>query len=96
MSQYPNINAFKNSFVVTDQILNEFIQAGEKAGIKKDDAGLATSGKLLKIQLKALIARNLWDSDAYFEIINDVNTSLQRAIEAINNKTFEKLKIAEK
>lgn len=96
MAKYPDINAFKKNFALTDEILEEFIKAGEKAELKRDTAGLAVSGKLLRTQLKALIARNLWDSDAYFEVINDVNTSLQKAINAINDNTFEKLKIASK
>ena len=96
LAAYPDIKSFRQNFNVSESIFNEFIAAGEKAGVKKEEKGLAASGKLMHTQLKALIARNLWDTDAYFEVINDVNNSLQKAIEAINSNTFEKLKIAAK
>ncbi len=94
LGKYPNIDTFKKTFVFDDKLFAEFLAAGYKAGVKKDDAGLKTSEAALRIQLKALLARNLWDSDAYFEVINDLNNALKRAIDAINGNTFEKMKIA--
>jgi len=94
LGKYPNIDTFKQTFVLDDKLFAEFLAAGDKAGVKKDEAGLKISEKALRIQLKALLARNLWDTDAYFEVINDLNNSLNKAIEAINGNTFEKLKIA--
>ena len=96
LSKYPNITVYKKNFVLDDKIFGEFLAAGDKAGVKKDEAGLKVSEAALRIQLKALFARNLWDSDAYFEVINDLNGALKKAIEAINSGTFEKLKIAVK
>lgn len=43
------------------------------------------STPLIKVQLKALIARDLWNMKEYFQIINDENESLKRAIEIIKN-----------
>jgi hypothetical protein len=39
-----------------DKLFGEFLAAGDKAGVKKDDAGLKTSEAALRIQLKALLA----------------------------------------
>jgi carboxyl-terminal processing protease len=94
--KYQDVTAFKNGFVLDDKLWNDFLAAGEKAGVKKDTAGISTSGKIIKLQLKALIARNLWDTSAYMQVINDVNSALQKAIEAIRDNTFERLKIAAK
>ena len=96
LAKYPNIDEFKDKFAMDDAIFSEFLAAGEKAGVKKDDAGLKVSERSLKIQLKALLARNLWDSNAYFEVINDLNNSMKKAVEAINGNTFEKFKMAAK
>ena len=68
----------------------------EKQGVKKDSAGFSTSEALIRLQLKALIARNLWDTDAYFEVINELNGAMNKAIEAVQNKTFERMKLAGK
>jgi hypothetical protein len=45
------------------------------------------------MQLKALIARNLWDLEAYFVVINDLNQPLQKAISAIKGDTFERMNL---
>ncbi len=95
-SKYADVISFKSGFILDDNIMNDFLAAGEKAGVKTDSIGLKTSGKQLRLQLKALIARNLWDTGAYMEVINDINHALQKAIEVIQDKTFEKMKIASK
>ncbi len=96
LKSYPNIDVFKSSYAVTDKFFDEFLAAVDKAGVKKDEKGLATSMRILKIDLKALIARNLWDTDAFFEISNDLNEPLLKAIEVMNSDSFIKMKIAEK
>lgn len=92
--QYPDIVAFKNNFTVTDQFFNDFLANAEKLGVKKDEEGLKRSNALIKSDLKALIARNLWDIDAFFEISNDLNKPLQVAIKSMQDNTFERMKIA--
>ena len=51
------------------KFMGDFFAFAEKQGVAKDSAGLASSEALIKLQLKALVARNLWDTDAYFEVI---------------------------
>jgi carboxyl-terminal processing protease len=64
--------------------------------VKKDAEGLKTSDKRIRSELKALIARDLWDTDAFWEIVNEINPFVSKAVEAIQTNTFEKMKIAEK
>jgi carboxyl-terminal processing protease len=91
--QFPDVNAFNAGFVVEGKVFDDFLQSAYKAGVKEDSEGLKTSGEMVKLQLKALIARNLWDTEAYFVVINDVNAALTNAISAIRDNTFDKLKI---
>lgn len=92
-AKYADASAFNKGFILDESLFQEFLQAAYKAGVKEDDEGLETSGKLVRLQLKALFARNLWDTEAYFIVINDVNQSLRKAIEAINDNTFEKMRL---
>ena len=92
-AQYADAFAFANNFVMDDQLFDEFLQSAYKAGVKQDSAGLKTSEEVIRRQLKALIARNLWDLEAYFVVINDMNQPLQKAISAIRDNTFEKMRI---
>ena len=50
------------------------------------------SKPLIMLQIKALIARDLYDMAQYFQIINDDNQSYQKALQIINNKeTYNRL-----
>lgn len=90
---YPDITAFKEKFDV-ETVMPDFLTFTVKQGVKEDSLGMATSGNVIRLQLKAMIARNLWDTDAYYEVINTLNKPLQEAIRAIHDNTFEKMKIA--
>ena len=43
------------------------------------------SKSLIKLQIKALVARDIWNMNEYFQIINKDNESLQQAISIIEN-----------
>lgn len=62
----------------------------------RGESELKRSEPLIRQQIKAMIARELWSTEGYFEVINDINMPLNKAVEAIRDNTFGKLKIAEK
>ena len=62
--------------------------------MKSDSAGLKISYELIKLNIKAIIAQNLWNVEGAIEVYNERNAALKRAIEAMNDNTFEKMKIA--
>ena len=92
--KFSDFESFKKDFVVDETLMNQFVEAGEKEGVKKDVNGLKTSEKAFKIQIKALIARDLWKNDNFYEIFNELNDPLIKAIEVLNDgKAFKKFKI---
>jgi carboxyl-terminal processing protease len=95
LRQYSNVKDFKQLFNA-DEILNDFVAFAEKNEIEKNEEEIKISKQLLIIRLKALIARNLWDTSAYFEIANELSDSYLRAIEEINSNTFKKEKLVYK
>lgn len=94
-SEYKDVFEFKKKFSISDDFFNRFIAYAEKKSVKKDETGIKTSEKLIRTQLKALLARDLWNTNAYYVIINDINNFYVKAMECLNDKTFEKMKIAE-
>jgi carboxyl-terminal processing protease len=59
----------------------------EKQKIKPvDDAELQRTLPRLKSQLKALVARDLWDMSEYFAIINEDSDIVNKAISLLGNK----------
>ncbi len=97
LSSYPNAETFRRDMVVSPDLLEGLQAAAEKEGIARDPEGLARSKDLIALRLKALIARDLWDTSAYWQVINAENTvdrSFQKAMEALGDNTFQKLGMA--
>jgi carboxyl-terminal processing protease len=93
-SKYPSFEDFKKNFTVDEKIIKQFIEAGEKEGVKEDKDGLKTSEKAFKIQIKAFIARDLFKNDNFYEVFNELNDPLKKALEVLkDNSAFQKFKI---
>lgn len=94
LEKYPDVYAFTKSFETDDAFMNRFIAYAEKKGVKKDEEGIKTSAKLIRTQLKALVARDLWNTNAYYVVINDINSFFKKALESLEDDTFSRMKIA--
>lgn len=82
LSKYKTFADFKNSFnVANTPLLSDLISKGEKNGVKFDEKQYKTSLPLITRTLKALVARDLWTMNEYFEIYNETNNSMMRALE---------------
>lgn len=84
--QYTSFADFRQRFEVPQTLIDHIVAEGEKQNIKpKDEAELKATMPYLRTQLKALIARDLWDMDEYFAIMNELNDTVRRALELMNN-----------
>jgi carboxyl-terminal processing protease len=92
-AKYPDFKSFKANFVTTDAILNEFIAAAEVDEIKRDEEGLAKSGVFIRRQIRALIANNIWGTNEYYELINEMNPIVKEALIQMKSDNFKKLKL---
>ncbi len=90
---YPELKDFKANFNIDEELIGQFSAFADKKNVEWTDEGYAESKKLVDTQLKALLARNLFDTSAYFEIINDLNDSYLEAINVIQSDQFEKAKL---
>ena len=82
LRRYKTFSDFRQSFEIPQSLIDQILAEGEKQSIKpKDEAELQQTLPYLRLQLKALIARDLWDMNAYFAIINEMNDILNRALE---------------
>lgn len=93
LKAYPNVEAFKTNFKLDNTIMEKFVAFAAKDSVERNDRDLEISSDLLRVQLTALFARNLWDLESYYFIINDINPSYQKALEALKGRIFEELKI---
>lgn len=91
-SKYKDVEAFDKGFTVDNTLLEDLKRQAEKEKIKFDEKHYSKSKNLISLIVKALIARDLYDTEAYFRIINHKNDMLKKALEIINNdKDYNKL-----
>ncbi len=94
LKAYPNVNAFKNGFTDDQKLLDEFVAFAETKDVPRKDKDIEVSGLQIKTYLKALIARNLYNLNAYFEVISVMDDDLQKAIDVIRDDSmFRKLSL---
>ena len=82
--KYPDYATFNRKFELSDKMMKQLIAKGEKDGVKFDEEQYKKSESLIKLQLKALIARDLWDMNEYYHTINVVNESVNKALELLD------------
>ena len=87
-SQYPKIQNFVSDFTVSDKMLDDFARMGVADSIKIDSAQFERSKPLMRAQIKALMARDVFTGDrsAYFRVMNNHNELVKAALEVINDK----------
>lgn len=86
-SLFPTFESFRDGFQVPQQLVDDVLKEGEKQKVKpKDDDELQKTLPYLKTQLKALIARDLFDMSEYFQIINETSDIVNKAIELTQAK----------
>lgn len=79
--QYPDFATFLVRYEVPQSLLDDIRKTAEKDKIKpKDEAEWKKSLPQLRLQLKALVARDLWDMSQYFQVVNEANPIVQKAI----------------
>ena len=81
--QYTTIEDFKARFEVPDDMLKLLKESAEKEKVEYTDSEYQESLPMIKTQLKALVARDLWDMSEYYQIINEVNDTYCKAVELL-------------
>ena len=83
LQQYKTFDRFNREFEVSQAMLDELVAQGTSMGITYNEAQFRTALPLIKTQLKALLARDIWDMNEYFQVINTLNDSMKKAIELL-------------
>ncbi len=71
---------FKSSFQVTDQMLEQLTRVGQRNKVKPDWADLRKHKDVFIINVRAQIARRIWQNDGFYPIFNESNEVLQQAL----------------
>ena len=87
---YKNFEAFETGFEVDSKVESALLAEVKKAKIEYNDSTWAEAIPMVKIQLKALIARDLWDMNEYFKVFNPTRDIYKKGLEIIRQEDYDK------
>ena len=85
LQSFPDVDAFKKNYTIPSILIEKIKERAQKEDIKWDDKDFEKSQKFILTQMKALIARDLYDASAFYRIINDIDDIFSKGLEVINN-----------
>ena len=85
LKSYSHVEKFKSDYRIPESMITRMKEMAKGEKMEWDDEQFRKSEQFLKIQLKALMARDLFDSSAYFVIINDENDLFREGLRIISN-----------
>lgn len=92
--QYADPFAFNDNFVIDSKLWNDFFAYAETDSVKKDDAEFKLCEEKLGNVIKSVIARDLYNFEAYWIVSNTTDEYFIKALQSLTDDTFNKMKIA--
>ncbi len=84
--KYPDFEKFEKEFEVTEDMIAEVIKNGEKEGIEKNEESLEYIKDVIKKQIKAYTARDIYSRNDFYKVINKDDEAVNAAIKVIENQ----------
>ena len=85
LNSYVDVESFKTNYELPEQLFVKMKGMAEEDKVVWNTEQFEISEDLLSLQIKALMARDLYDQSAYFRIINDANDIYKAGLSIINN-----------
>ena len=82
--EYPDFETFDASFK-SDEIFEAYLSSEKEKGYEPSQEDLERSSKMLKCQLKALVARALFSENEFYRVINNEDEDFKAAVQEISN-----------
>ena len=76
---------FDENFIITEKMLDELITIGKRNGVRFQAKQYKKSKELLAFLLKAQIARDIYNDDAFYKVFNNTNEIYREALRLFDN-----------
>lgn len=86
INTFHDFHDFNKNFEVSSAMVEEMVAEGEKQGIERDETSLNFTLKTMKREVKALIARDIFTRNGFYQIIFEDDDAVLKALELIENK----------
>lgn len=89
---YPDEKQFIDKFEATVPMMQGLIDTGKEEGVDYNEDQYNVSEAYMRTIVKALIARDLYESGSYFRVANELNPVYREALDLINDpKRYDRL-----
>lgn len=87
LKQYKTFDEFKKKFELPQETVDSIFAEGERQKITpKDDADREHATRNIRLMVKGLVARDLWDMSEYFSIIYEDDEVVKKAVEMLEQE----------
>lgn len=84
MAKYKTVGEFISNYEVAEKLISNIVKEGEKQDIRpKEEEERTRTMPYLKMQLKALMARDQFNQSAYFEVANPYSDIYNKGVEVM-------------
>ena len=85
-SQYKSFDDFKTKFQFSPDDIKSFIAKGESEGVKFNEEQFNKSKDEILLILKGYVASNMWQTNELYQIVNENDKVIDKALKVISDK----------
>ncbi len=86
LADYDDFDDYLTRYTVPPSFVDTLVQAGQREGILPAEGQLEASLPLMRLQTKALLARDLWSTNEFYRVMNQENESVKTALRLLSEK----------
>jgi carboxyl-terminal processing protease len=87
-TKFPDFEDFNNNFNIEQSLMQDFLSFARKKYIVPKEGELEASEEIISYQLKAILARNLYSFESYFEVMTQIDNGFLKAVEVLEDSDY--------
>ncbi|MEN9948930.1 MAG: hypothetical protein RL106_1753 [Bacteroidota bacterium] len=91
LAAYPTVNDFVTKYQIPAAEEQKVIDMAVAKEVVFNEKGYQTSRHAILVRSKALVARDLYENEAFYAVINDLNPALKKAVEILQNGEYDQM-----
>lgn len=91
LQNYKSFAEFKKNFQITEEQLGALKKSADVAGVEFVEEEYKRSEPYFRMLMKAMIARDLWSITEYFQIINEEDLSVRKALDILVDGDYKEM-----
>lgn len=86
-ASYHDATDFADHFIAGDELWSSFVRYAEGRGIRQMNHISPQDAKEAKMRIKALLARQRWNNNGFYQVMNRRDSSVLRAVETLRGES---------